>query len=260
MSRNEDVKNFLLKHRAKLNPEEYGFSALNRRVRGLRREEVAQLAAVSVSWYTWLEQGRDISISPSALERIGKVLRLSHVEQAYLDALVFGGRTFPESDKVLSDEITAMVDALNPHPAFIRRGNMDILYWNEAAKNKIFDWSRVPEADRNSLKLMFISDEYREKIHEWEKAARHTIASFRAYYAGGGSNASDFESVVADLTKRSDEFCTMWNYHDVSRVGSGNKAIVGNDGIISYYTYTSLEIEHSPGIYMIFYLVRKNVV
>lgn len=258
MSKNADVKNFLLKHRAKLNPEDYGFSPLNRRVSGLRREEVAQLAAISVSWYTWLEQGRYIRISQPALERIGKVLRLSHVEQSYLNALVFGSRESPVSDCALSCDITAMVDALNPHPAFIRRGNMDILYWNNAAKHKIFDWSGLPASDRNSLKLMFVSDNYKRKIRDWEKAARHTIASFRAYYAAGGSNAADFESVIADLSERSDEFRTMWNYHDVSKIGSGNKAIIGDDGIVNYYTYTSLEIEQSPGIYMIFYLMRDE--
>ncbi|BAN98181.1 helix-turn-helix domain-containing protein [Plautia stali symbiont] len=89
-SRGEDVKNFLTRQRARIDPQIYGFSRQNRRVSGLRREELAQLAAVSVSWYTWLEQGRDISISPAALQRIGKVLQLSVTEQEYLEALVFG--------------------------------------------------------------------------------------------------------------------------------------------------------------------------
>ena len=87
--RRDDVKNFLTSRRARLNPERYGFSVQNRRVKGLRREEVAQLAAVSVSWYTWLEQGREISISPAAIQRIGKVLQLSPAEQEYLEALIF---------------------------------------------------------------------------------------------------------------------------------------------------------------------------
>lgn len=253
MSRNTAVKDFLVKHRAKLNPSDYGFSPLNRRVSGLRREEVAQLAAVSVSWYTWLEQGREISISPAALQRIGRVLKLSPVEQQYLNTMVFGNDAPHQAPMQLPAEVMAMVDALNPHPAFVRRDNMDILYWNQAAQTQIFDWSAIAEADRNSLKLMFVCPEYKQKIYQWEQAARHTIAAFRAYQAAG-NNRDDFSAVIDDLTARSSEFRTMWDYHDVRKIGTGNKAIITDDGRISHYTYTSLEIEHSPGLYLIFYL------
>ncbi|WP_313618888.1 helix-turn-helix domain-containing protein, partial [Pantoea septica] len=138
MTRNENIKNFLVHHRARVDPEVYGFSNCQRRVPGLRREEVAQLAAVSVSWYTWLEQGRDIRISPSAIQRIGKVLQLSPTEQDYLEALIFGKKNPPDGPKAIPREVIAMADALSPHPAFIRRANMDILYWNEAARVRLF--------------------------------------------------------------------------------------------------------------------------
>jgi transcriptional regulator with XRE-family HTH domain len=103
-----------------LDPQRYGFSMQNRRVRGLRREEVAQLAAVSVSWYTWLEQGREISILPAAIQRFGKVLQLSSAEQEYLEALVFGKSQTSQIAEALPSEVKVMVDALNPHPAFVR--------------------------------------------------------------------------------------------------------------------------------------------
>lgn len=253
MSRNADIKNFLVKHRAKLNPTDFGFSAQNRRVDGLRREEVAQLAAVSVSWYTWLEQGRDISISPAALKRIGKVLQLTMIEQQYLNAIVLGGGASNEDNAELSPEVIAMVDALHPHPAFVRRANMDILYWNRAAETHIFDWSLIAPAERNSLKLMFLSAAYRKRIFEWEKAARHTIAAFRAYQVAERFT-ENFESIITELIEKSDEFREMWDFHDVSRMGAGNKAIIDDKGSISRYTYTSLEVENSPGIYLIFYL------
>lgn len=255
MMRNENVKNFLIQHRSRVNPEDYGFSQRNRRVPGLRREEVAQLAAVSVSWYTWLEQGRDIRISPAALRRIGKVLQLSVTEQDYLDTLIFGHKSGPAQQAAVPQEVIAMADALSPHPAFIRRANMDILYWNDAARDQIFDWSTIPEIDRNSLKLIFISEEYKQKIHDWEQAARHSIAAFRAYYAAS-HHAEAFENIVNDLTARSALFRTMWHAQDVNKVGAGNKAIIDSNGKINHYTYTALEIESAPGIFLIFYLAR----
>ena len=256
MTRNDDVKNFLLHHRSRVNPEDYGFSIQGRRVKGLRREEVAQLAAVSVSWYTWLEQGRDIRISPAALQRIGKVLQLSSTEQEYLDALIFGKSHHPAQEAAIPREVIAMAEALSPHPAFIRRANMDILYWNDAARDQIYDWSTVPETDRNSLKLIFINEGYRQKIHDWEQAARHSIAAFRAYYAAS-NHAEVFEKIIRDLAGRSELFRAMWHAQDVNKVGAGNKAIIDNNGKINYYTYTALEVESAPGIFLIFYLARN---
>ncbi|HAT3850623.1 TPA: helix-turn-helix domain-containing protein [Serratia marcescens] len=251
--RRDDVKNFLTGHRARLDPERYGFSTQNRRVRGLRREEVAQLAAVSVSWYTWLEQGREISISPSAIQRIGKVLLLSPAEQEYLEALIFGKNHAFQAYKSLPPEVKVLVDALNPHPAFVRLANMDILYWNDAARTLIVDWSVIPETDRNSLKLMFLCEEYRKRIHDWDEAARHTISAFRCYYAAS-NRAQEFEDVINDLSARSSDFSTMWNGHDVKKVGAGNKTIINVHGQVNTFTYTSLEVESAPGMYLIFYM------
>lgn len=253
--RKDDIKNFLINHRSKLDPQIYGFSIKNRRVKGLRREEVAQLAAVSVSWYTWLEQGREISISLAAIQRIGRVLKLSTTEQEYLEALIFGKNHTLKVDSELPAEVIAMVDALHPHPALVRRANMDILYWNEAARKYLFDWSTMPEEDRNSLKLMFLSNEYRTRIHDWEKAAHHTISAFRSYYAES-NQAPEFEDVINDLLARSPEFLTMWNYHEVEKMGAGNKTIIDINGKTNSFTYTSLEIENTPGMFLIFYMAH----
>lgn len=250
--RRDDVKNFLTGYRARLDPERFGFTTQNRRVRGLRREEVAQLATVSVSWYSWLEQGRDISISLAAIQRIGKVLLLSPTEQEYLEALVFGKHDTYQAPEFLSPEVKAMVDALQPHPAFVRLANMDILYWNDAARTLFFDWSTMREGDRNSLKLMFLCDDYRRRIHDWDKVARHTISAFRSYYAAS-NRAQAFEEVINDLSARSPDFNRMWNGHDVKKVGTGNKTIIDIHGQVNAFTYTSLEVESAPGTYLIFY-------
>lgn len=252
MARNEDVKNFLHKHRAQVKPEVYGIDTQQRRVPGLRREEVAQLAAVSVSWYTWLEQGRDIRISPAAIQRIGKVLQLTPVEQNYFSAIVFGHTLPSEQSPDIPNEVKVMVDALHPYPAFVRRENMDILYWNRAAQENIFDWTQVPLSDRNSLKLMFIDPAYKQRIGNWESAALHTIAAFRNYQAAG-RNSADFDSIVSDLSARSADFVALWQRHEVSRMGAGNKAILDLNSEMKHYTYTSLEVENTPGIFVIFY-------
>lgn len=257
VSRRQDVKIFLTNHRARIDPQVYGFSAHNRRVKGLRREEVAQLAAVSVSWYTWLEQGRDISISLAALQRIGNVLQLSVTEQEYLETLIFGNAHPQPSDRELPAEVRAMVDALDPHPAFVRRANMDIVYWNHAAQSLIVDWSTTAVEERNTLKLMFLNEAYRQRIHDWEQAARHTLSAFRASYAAS-NQAQAFETVIADLLARSSDFRTMWNYHDVSKMGTGNKTIIDVEGRAHAYTFTSLLIEQVPGMHVIFYLAREK--
>ena len=148
-----------------------------------------------------------------------------------------------------------MVDALHPHPAFVRLANMDILYWNEAARTLFFDWSAMPVKDRNSLKLMFLCEDYRTRIHDWDKAARHTISAFRSYYAAS-NRAQAFEDVIDDLLSRSAEFSTMWNSHEVKKVGAGNKTIIDIHGQINSFTYTSLEVESAPGMYLIFYMAH----
>lgn len=254
-SRNHDLNQFLLKHRAKLDPTDYGFSTYHRRVKGLRREEVAQLSAVSVSWYTWLEQGRDISISIEAVKRIGKVLKLSLDEQEYLEATIFGQSYKPQNNQLLQNEIKQMVTALNPHPAFVRSENMDILFWNEASEQKIFKWSSIDELDRNSLKLMFVNPEYKNRIPDWNIAAQSTIASFRSYYALS-SNKEKFDLVINDLLERSDEFRAMWLEYDVEKNRKGEKSIIDYFGRLRHYSYTVLKPEAMTDASLIFYLEK----
>lgn len=252
MDKKRNIKDFLLKHRARVAPEEYGFSTVNRRVPGLRREEVAQLASISVSWYTWLEQGRDISVSHEAIKRIGKVLKLSQDEQEYFDILVFGQAKPTLIMQEISSDLKSIIDAFSPNPAFIRRENMDIVYWNEAALSKIFDWQRIPETDRNSLKLMFLSEEYQARIPNWQEAARSTIASFRSYYAAS-SHKENFKPIIDDLTQRSSLFCEMWQDYEVRKIAQGEKSIIDSEGHLRHYRYSALKPVNIDDVFLIFY-------
>ncbi len=256
-TKHENLKTFLTKHRAKINPEDYGFTSGRRRVKGLRREEVAQLAAINVSWYTWLEQGREISISRAAINRIGTVLKLTNDEQEYLNAIVFGNKPALEEQEEVSEELKALIRALEPNPAFIRRENMDIEYWNEAASKKIFDWSTLPKADRNSLKLMFLNDEYKRRIPQWEQAAKNTIASFRSYFALA-TDKSAFKAVLDDLKSRSELFCQMWQDYEVKRIREGEKSVLDDKGTLRHYKYVSLKPEHYSNTFVIYYIESKE--
>lgn len=254
--RNRDLNQFLLKHRAKLNPTDYGFTTYHRRVEGLRREEVAQLAAVSLSWYTWLEQGRDISISVDAIKRIGSVLKLSVDEQEYFEAIVFGSSGLTKSNTLVQDELKQMTMALDPNPAFVRHENMDILYWNNASTRQIFNWPSVDEFNRNSLKLMFLNPEYKERIPDWKGAAQNTIASFRANYASS-TNKPIFETVINDLLQRSQEFKQMWQAYDVKKIRKEAKSIIDYSGALRHYSYMALRPESMPDAFLIFYAEDK---
>ncbi len=102
---------------------------------------------------------------------------------------------------------------------------------------------------------MFISEAYQQRIHGWEEAARHTLSAFRAGYAAS-NQAQEFEVVIEDLLARSAGFRTLWNDHDVGKIGAGNKTLIDVEGRMQTYTFTSLQIEQAPGMHLIFYLAH----
>ena len=164
---------FLISHRGRLDPEEFGMPKSSRRTPGLRREEVAMLAGVSVSWYTWLEQGREIKPSSEALQRIAKVLRLNRVESSHLFAL--SPREEPvlrQVDKGVSDGLEMLVGAINPVPAYVRNARLDILAWNDAIADLFSDDGSLQPHERNTLRLLVRYQPYRTLRMEREQMAR----------------------------------------------------------------------------------------
>ncbi|GAA1088071.1 helix-turn-helix transcriptional regulator [Kitasatospora arboriphila] len=195
--RRQALSNFLRTRRASLTPADVGIApGVRRRTPGLRREELALLAGVGVTWYTWLEQGRDINPSPEVLASLARTLRLDAAETAYLfrlagagphpvDARGAGGADVPEA-------LLRLVDAQDPAPAFLMDADWDIRAWNAAA-DAMFGFSGMPPEDRNLAWTVFADDRIRRRTVDWEQHARRTLAELRAAYGergGSGSPAS----------------------------------------------------------------------
>ncbi len=246
---------FLASRRARLQPGEVGLPVGTRRTPGLRREEVAVLAGVSVSWYTWLEQGRDIQASVDALGRVAKVLRLDRAESAHLFAL--SSRVSPSSptNEQPSDGLIELVQAINPIPAYIRNTRFDILVWNAAVANLFVDYGSLEPHERNTLRLLFLHEPYRTLILDWAQFTRGMLAAFRAARARAQDQAP-FDLLVEELSAKSEEFRRWWPDIDVKRFDEGfqrlRHPVMGRVDM----TYIALGREGQPDLSVTAYLLR----
>ena len=218
---------YLKDRRAKLDPAAFGLPAERRRTPGLRREEVAQRAAISPTWYTWLEQGRGGAPSADVLERIARALMLTEAEREHLFLLGLGRP--PEAryrgDGGVTPRLQRVLDALEPTPALIRTATWDVAAWNRAATVLFFDYSAVPPAERNLLRFIFLDPRMRDLQQNWESVARYVVSAFRADAARAGAGA-EVEPLVEELSRLSPDFRRLWRENEVlSRVGEMVKHI-----------------------------------
>ena len=215
---------FLASRRGRLQPADLNLSTGQRRTPGLRREEVAVLAGISVSWYTWLEQGRDISVSSATLERLARVLRLDLAEAEHLLALSSRRPPVVGTGDDPSDVLLDLIRAIDPVPAYVRSDRLDILAWNPAVADLFVDYGALEPRARNTLYLMFLHAPYRELIHDWERVARSTISIFRAARAKTADKAP-FDELVEEIGTASEEFRRWWQEHDVQGFDEGVKRL-----------------------------------
>jgi transcriptional regulator with XRE-family HTH domain len=249
---------FLSSRRARLQPSEFGLPATPRRTAGLRREEVAVLAGVSVSWYTWLEQGRDIQPSPDALKRISKVLKLDRVESAHLFALSALEAPAVSTTSEISTGLEMLVKALHPIPAYIRNARLDILAWNDAIAEHFVDYGSLQAHERNTLRLLFLYMPYRTQILDWEENARGMISVFRASRAQAQDKAP-FDSLIEELSLQSPEFQTWWQETEVTGFEEGRKRLIHpKSGEVMDYTYVALTPEGRPDLSLVTYIPRRT--
>jgi transcriptional regulator with XRE-family HTH domain len=217
---------YLRDRRTKLDPAAFGVSASRRRTPGLRREEVAQRAYISPTWYTWLEQGRGGAPSADVLDRIARALMLTDVEREHLFLLGLGRP--PEVRYRAVDGITPrlqrVLDALEPSPALIRTATWDVVAWNRAATVMLADYGSMPPKQRNVLRFIFLDPRVRAAQYDWESVARLVVGSFRVDAARAGA-ASEVEPLVEELCRLSPEFKAMWSDNDVRGHGEGVKHI-----------------------------------
>ncbi len=225
--RRAELADFLRKRRANLKPDEVGLpNGGRRRTPGLRREEVAHLAGVGTTWYTWLEQGRDVRASLDVLEALSRALRLTPAERTHLVLLGRGEEPPPcKSDERVSPTVRRLIENLGANPAFVIGRRWDYLAWNQAAVAIFGDLGAVPKAARNHVWMHFMDAARREMFPDWERSTRLIAAKFRADSARHIGDP-EFERLIASLRKSSPEFCRAWKKHEVARSGEGRKTII----------------------------------
>jgi len=189
---------------------------------GLRREEVAYLAGVSITWYTWLEQGRDVNPSRQVLDSLARTLRLSHNEHVYLLALAGYGAPHPSPDPspgTVPADVARLLDAFADFPAMAVTTNWTVLAWNAAYEAVYRNIAKVPVAERNFLWLLFTDPYLRTLIPDWELTSMYNVASFRAE-AGTRLDEAPFADLVSRLLKTSDAFRSAWESFDIDTMPS----------------------------------------
>jgi transcriptional regulator with XRE-family HTH domain len=208
----------LKSRRARITPEQVGLPAGGRRrTPGLRREEVAQLAGIGVTWYTWLEQGRDVNASEQVLIAISRTLRLDAHEHAHLLTLAGTATTLNEAEcSAVTPSMKAMMARLEPFPVLVRNARCDILAYNRGFCGLMGDMDGLPLGDRNLLVQYLLNTDWQARTVGWEDHIARVVAGFRAAWAEHVSEPA-WRSLVRRLTAESPLFEQLWGRCDVSR-------------------------------------------
>ncbi len=239
VSRARELADLLRSRRERLQPADVGLPAgTRRRTRGLRREEVAQLATISTTYYTFLEQGRDVHPSRQVLDALARALRLVPAERAHLHELAHGHKTAEshQPGEVLAPAVAALVDRLDPHPTYVTGRRFDVLAANRAARALWTDWPALPPQERNLLWWMFTDPAARTILIEWEAEASALLARFRAA-ADRHPDEPEFATLTGRLQAASAEARAWWPRHDVVALSSGTKRL-------HHSVLGDLELEH----------------
>ncbi|MBW9054788.1 helix-turn-helix transcriptional regulator [Rhizobium mesosinicum] len=244
---------FLRDRRSRLDPAVFGFSG-RRRTPGLRREEVAQRANISPTWYTWLEQGRGGAPSADVLNRIAGGLMLTEPEREHLFILGLGRPPEVRYRAVegISPRLQRLIDTLEVSPALVRTAAWDIVAWNRAATIVMTDYSKLAPEDRNVLRLLFSNSTVRNVQHDWEAMARFVVGAFRADAARAGAT-SEISDLVEELCRSSPEFKRIWEENEVIAHGEGTKRlrhpVLGDIEL----EYSGFAIDGRPDLNMVVY-------
>jgi len=219
---------FLRSRRERRSPQAAGLPpGVRRKTPGLRREEVATLAGVSITWYTWLEQAREIRASSQVLGSLVTVLGLDEVETAHLFRLAgeVPPGVPPDLKDPVADSYKLLLAQLDPQPAYIVNRRFDVLAWNKGCAALYEDLPRLPPERRNILWLTFASPATREMSEDWERDAAHAIALFRTQ-AGEWVLEPEFAELIADLERESADFRRMWGRKDLAAFAPNSWAVL----------------------------------
>lgn len=242
-----ELSTFLRSRRARIAPASVGLEAgARRRTPGLRREEVASLAGVGLTWYTWLEQGRDIRVSPQVLSAVARALQLEPAERGHLFRLAGHAAPVPEPTAAISPRLRRVLDVWEPFPSYVTGRRRDVVAWNRTS-DMIYGWSGMPDERRNVLRSMFL-EPATQKLHlDWAQEAPLSIAALRAE-AGRDLGDPDYRELIRDLLEQSTEFAAMWERQDVRGRLEGQVRLrhphVGRFDL----EYTSLQVAEQPSL------------
>ncbi|MEK0157211.1 helix-turn-helix transcriptional regulator [Arthrobacter oryzae] len=254
MTHSDDVRKFLTSRRARITPEEAGLPVYggNRRVTGLRREEVAMLAGMSIDYYIRLERGNLSGASDSVLEALGRALKLDDAETAHLFDLARAATASPRvrrkrSPLTVRPSVQRVIDAITAAPAWVRNDRGDVLASNELGRALYLDMMTEGPTPPNSARFTFLNPKAREFFSDWERAADDVVAVLRST-AGKNPYDKDLTDLIGELSTRSEEFRTRWARHDVKYHRAGRKRlhhpIVGDLDL----GFEALEFPADPGL------------
>lgn len=245
---------YLKSRRGRMDPVALGFPASRRRTTGLRREEVAQRANISATWYTWLEQGRGGAPSADVLHRIAGALMLTDVEREHVFLLGLGRP--PEvrykAPEGVSPRLQRVLDGMTSSPAMIKTATWDIVAWNRAAAAVLTDYGALAPDQRNVLRLMFSNSQVRAAQENWENVARFVVSTFRADAARAGA-VSEVSQLVDELCLTSPEFKRFWSENDVGLHGEGAKRLHHPILGVLALEYSAFAVDGRPDLSMIVY-------
>lgn len=250
---------FLKDRRERLDATALGFGG-RRRTPGLRREEVAQRAHISTTWYTWLEQGRGGAPSPRVLDSLAKALMMTEAEREHLFLVGIGhppkARTTEREG--ISGRLQRFLDAMPTIPATVATATWDIIGWNRAARLALTDYEALPPGERNILRRMFLDPATRAAQRDWEPVARFLVATFRAGTARAGEDERAAE-LVAELSGKSADFKRMWRENDVQMTGEGAKTI--RHAVVGEITFefSSFAIDGRPDLRLVVYVPADSL-
>jgi transcriptional regulator with XRE-family HTH domain len=245
---------YLRDRRERLDPVALGYPAGRRRTPGLRREEVAQRANVSATWYTWLEQGRGGAPSDEVLDRIARALLLGDVEREHLFLLALGRppEVRYQASEGATPRLQRVLDAFAYSPAMVKTATWDVVAWNRAAAVVLTDYGRLEPAQRNVLRLMFGDPAVRAHQVDWDSVARFVVAAFRFDAARAGA-ARSVQAMVDELCASSAEFAAIWQSQEVREYSGGTKhlrhPLLGDIAL----EYSAFAVDGQPDLSMVVY-------
>jgi transcriptional regulator with XRE-family HTH domain len=252
--RRKELAGFLRSRRERLSPDQLGLPEYGRRrTPGLRREEVAQHAGVGVTWYTWLEQARDINVSEQVLDAIARTLLLDPHERGHLFTLAGSplAEIGPDSLPV-PDQVRAVMAKLDPYPACVTNGRYDLLAYNRAYTVIMGDLDALPFDQRNTMWLAFTSPSMKAFLTDWDQATQRMVAQYRAAMADHVGEPA-WKCMVKRMHQASPEFSELWQRHDIAAPENLTKRFRHPELGRLRFSYTNLWLSQRMGVRLVTY-------